>query len=75
MRKDLEICVADFKELMDKLDWAISNKALTPLLLFTYGVAIRDVADQVQEIAVGALRDQEEEGGESHEDLTNASAH
>lgn len=64
MRKDLEVCVADFKELMDKLDWAIANKALTPLLLFTYGVAIGDIADQVQEVAIGALRDQEE-GGEN----------
>lgn len=64
MREDLEICVADFKELIDKLDWAIANKALTPLLLLTYGVAIGDIADQVREIAVEALRDQEE-GGES----------
>lgn len=68
MQEDLEVCVADFKELMDKLDWAISNKALTPLLLFTYGVSIGDIADQVQEVAIGALRDQEE--SENHEDVT-----
>lgn len=60
MQKDLEICVADFKELIDKLDWAIANKALTPLLLLTYGVAMGDIADQVREIAVEALEEQEE---------------
>lgn len=64
MRKDLEVCVADFKELMDKLDWAIANKALTPLLVATYGVAMGDIADPVREVAVGALEDQEE-GGEN----------
>ncbi len=63
MRKDLEICVADFKDLIDKLDWAIANTALAPLLVVTYGVAMGDIADQVREIAVEALRDQEE-GGE-----------
>lgn len=68
MREDLEVCVADFKELIDKLDWAIANKALTPLLLFTYGLAIGDIVDQVQEVAIGALRDQEE--SENHEDVT-----
>lgn len=70
MQEDLEICAADFRELMDKLDWAISNKALTPLLLFTYGVAIGDIADQVQEVAIGALRDQEK-GCDCDENLTN----
>lgn len=69
MQEDLEVCVADFKELMYKLDWAITNKALTPLLLFTYGVSIGDIADQVQEVAIGALRDQEE--SENHEDIAS----
>lgn len=60
MRKDLEVCVADFKELMDKLDWAIANEALTPLLVADYEISMQEIADQVREIAVGALEDQEE---------------
>lgn len=64
MRKDLEVCVADFKELMDKLDWAIANKALTPLLVADYEISMQEIVNQVREIAVGALEDQEE-GGES----------
>ena len=64
MREDLEICVADFKELIDKLDWAVANKGLTPLLVADYEISMQEIVDQVRAIAVGALRDQEE-GGES----------
>lgn len=60
MRKDLGVCVADFKELIDKLDWAIANKALTPLLVADYEISMQEIVDQVREIAVGALEDQEE---------------
>lgn len=62
MRKDLEICVADFKELMDKLDWAIADKTLTPLLVVAYVISIEEIADRIRTIATGAFNDQEERG-------------
>lgn len=60
MRKDLEVCVADFKDLIDKLDWAIAHKALTSFLVVAYVVTMEDIAGQVRKTAVEALRDQEE---------------
>ena len=60
MRKDLEICVADFKDLIDKLDWAIANKALTPLLVADYEISMQEIVDQVRAIAIEALEEQEE---------------
>lgn len=60
MQEDLEICAADFKDLVDKLDWAIAHKALMPLLVVAYGVAMEDIAGQIRETAIRALRDQEE---------------
>lgn len=60
MRKDLEACVADFKDLIDKLDWAIANKALTPLLVADYEISMQEIVDQVRAIAIEALEEQEE---------------
>lgn len=59
MRKDLEACVADFKDLIDKLDWAIAEEELSPLLVASYEISMGEMADRVREIAVEALRDQE----------------
>lgn len=60
MRKDLGVCVADFKDLIDKLDWAIANKALTPLLVAAYEISMQEIVDQVRTIAIEALEEQEE---------------
>lgn len=60
MREDLEICVADFKELIDKLNWAIANKALTPLLVADYEISMQEIVDQVRAMAIEALEEQEE---------------
>ena len=60
MQEDLEICVADFKDLIEKLDWAIANKALTSFLVVAYWVTMEDIAGQVRKTAVEALEDQEE---------------
>ena len=60
MRKDLGVCVADFKELIDKLDWAIANKALTPLLVAAYEISMQEIVDQVRAIGIEALQKQEE---------------
>ena len=60
MREDLEICVADFKELIDKLDWAVANKGLTPLLVADYEISMQEIVDQVRAIAIEALEGQEE---------------
>lgn len=72
MRKDLEICVVDFKALVESLDWAIADKALTPLLAVGCEISMQEIVNRVRAIAAGALRDQEE-GGENHEDPTHAS--
>ena len=60
MQEDLEVCVGEFKDLMDKLDWAIAEEELSPLLVASYEISIGEIADRVREIAVEALRDQEE---------------
>lgn len=75
MRKDLELCVAEFKGLMGKLDLAIAHKALTPLLAVGYEISMQEIVDRIRAIATEALRDQEEKESENHEDPTHASDH
>lgn len=62
MQEDLEICAADFKDLIDELDGAIADKALTPLLVAAYVISIEEMADRIRTIATGAFNDQEERG-------------
>lgn len=74
MQEDLEYCLKWFNDFVVLLDNAIQNKSLSPNALSLADSIPHLISVDLKKTIFRALKEQEE-GGENHENPTNASAH